>query len=82
MNTTRWIGIVLIVIGIVSLAFGGITYTKKEEVVDVGPLRAKVETKERVPLPPVLGVTALVGGIVLVIVGNRRRAHSPNHGKA
>lgn len=79
MKPMQWIGIVLIVIGIVSLTVGGLTYTKKEEVVNVGPLSAKVETKERIPLPPVLGVTALVGGIALVIVGNRRRAHPPNN---
>lgn len=73
MKAATWIGAVLIVIGIISLAYGGITYTRKQEVVEVGPISAKVETRERFPLPPVLGGIALVGGIVLVAVSARRK---------
>jgi hypothetical protein len=64
----------LIVLGIIALAFQGISYTKQRKIVDVGPIHATAETKERIPLPPILGGIALVGGISLVIVGARRKA--------
>lgn len=67
------IGIVLIVVGALALAYGGISYTRREKVLDIGPLEATTETRETIPLPPVLGAIALAGGIVLVVVGSRRR---------
>jgi uncharacterized membrane protein YidH (DUF202 family) len=67
------VGIVLIVIGVIALAYGGISYTKREKVLDIGPLEATTETRETIPLPPLLGGLALAGGIVLLIVGSRRR---------
>jgi hypothetical protein len=67
------VGIVLIVIGVVALAYGGISYTKREKVLDLGPLQATTETRETIPLPPLLGGLALAGGIVLLIAGSRRR---------
>ena len=67
------IGIVLILVGALALAYGGISYTKREKVLDIGPLEATTETRETIPLPPVLGAIALAGGIVLVVVGSRRR---------
>ncbi|MGH9158851.1 MAG: DUF3185 domain-containing protein [Vicinamibacteraceae bacterium] len=73
MNTSTLVGIVLVIIGVVALAYGGITYTREETVLDVGPIEAQTETQERVPLPPVLGGLALVGGIVLIVVGARKR---------
>ena len=73
MKATIWIGIALIVIGVVSLAYGGFTYTSNEQVVEFGPIKAEVETRERVPLPPVLGGISLAVGIVLVIAGTRRK---------
>ena len=70
------VGILLIIIGIVALAYEGISYTtrERENVVKLGPLKvdAVVEKQHRVPLSPILGVTALAGGIVLLIVGNKR----------
>jgi uncharacterized membrane protein len=74
MKTATLVGILLIVLGIIALAFQGITYTKQRKIVDVGPIHATAETKERIPLPPILGGIALVGGISLVIVGARRKA--------
>ena len=74
MKTATLVGILLIVLGIIALAFQGITYTKQRKIVDVGPIHATAETKERIPLPPMLGGIALVGGISLVIVGARRKA--------
>lgn len=66
-------GLILIVIGVIALAYGGITYTRREKVLDIGPLEATAERRETVPLPPVLGVVALAGGIVLMIAGSRRK---------
>ena len=74
MKTATLVGILLIVLGIVSLAFQGITYTRHRKVVDLGPIHATTETRERIPLPPILGGIALVGGLSLVIVGARRKA--------
>jgi hypothetical protein len=67
------VGILLIVLGVVALAYGGISYTKREKVVDLGPIQATAETRETVPLPPILGGLALAGGIVLLIAGSRKK---------
>lgn len=67
------VGVVLIVIGLIALAYGGISYTKREKVLDIGPLEATTETRETIPLPPVLGGLALAGGIVLLIAGSRKK---------
>ncbi len=66
-------GIVLIVLGALALAYGGITYTTREKVLDVGPIEATAEREKTIPLPPVLGAVALAGGIVLLIAGGRKR---------
>ena len=66
------IGIILIVIGIIALAYGGFTYTKREKVIDAGPLQVSADKEKTVPFPPILGGICLAGGIVLVIVGSRR----------
>lgn len=66
------IGVLLIVLGVVALAYQGITYTTSEKVVDLGPLKVEAEREKTIPLPPVLGGLALAGGIVLLIVGARR----------
>jgi hypothetical protein len=65
-------GIVLIVLGVIALAYGGISYTREEEILDIGPVEATAERRETIPLPPVLGGIALVGGIVLLVYGGRR----------
>ena len=69
----KLVGIVLIVIGVVGLAYGGITYTTREKVLDIGPLEATAERRHTVPLPPVLGAVALIGGIALMIAGAKRK---------
>jgi len=69
----RIIGIALIVLGIVSLALGGISYTKREKVLDVGPIQATAERQKTIPLPPLLGGLALAGGVALLIAGSRKR---------
>jgi hypothetical protein len=67
------VGILLIVLGVIALAYGGISYTREEKVLDVGPIEATAETRETIPLPPLLGGLALAGGIVLLIAGSRKR---------
>jgi hypothetical protein len=69
MKSSTILGIILIILGIFALAYQGISYTKREKVVDLGPIHATKDTTETIPLPPVLGGLALVGGIVLVAVG-------------
>lgn len=70
----KLIGIVLIVFGIVALVLGGITYTKREKVLDIGPITATTERQKTIPLSPIVGIAAVAGGIALLVVGTRTRA--------
>jgi hypothetical protein len=72
MRTTTLLAIVLIVIGIVAFGYQGITYSTRENVVDLGPLKVTTEKTKTIPLPPVVGAIALVGGIVLLAVGRKK----------
>ncbi len=67
------IGIALVVLGVIALIYHGITYTTHEQVLKIGPLEATREVKKTIPLPPILGGAALVGGIVLIFVGSRKK---------
>jgi len=64
------LGVILVLLGIIGLFAGGISYTRREEILDVGPIEATVEKRERIPLPPIAGAIALSCGIVLLM---RRR---------
>ena len=66
------IAVILIALGIAALAYQGITYTTREKVVDLGPIQMTAEKTKTIPLPPILGAIALVGGIVLLVVGSRK----------
>jgi hypothetical protein len=66
------IGVVLIVLGIIGLAYQGFTYTTREKVIDLGPLKASVEKQKTVPLPPILGGLAVAAGVLLVWMGARK----------
>jgi len=68
----RTIGIILIVIGILAFVVQGISYTTEKKVLDVGPLEVTKEEKNTIPLPPVLGALALLGGVGLVAMGGRK----------
>jgi hypothetical protein len=69
----RVFGAILILVGAIALIYGGFSYTKRDKVLDVGPIEASVDRKERVPISPVLGGLAVVAGLVMVFAGGRRR---------
>ena len=71
-NPITIVGIVLIVLGIVAFTYQGITYTSREKIIDIGPFQATADTEKTIPLSPLLGGLALVGGIVLVLVGAKK----------
>ena len=70
MKPVTLVGIALIILGVLTLAYQGITYTTREKVIDLGPLTASVDKERRVP--PIVGVLALAGGVVVVVVGARK----------
>jgi hypothetical protein len=72
MNSTMLIGLVLIVIGIIALAYQGITYTTREKILDVGPLEATAEKQKTIPLPPIVGGAALAGGLLMILAGAKK----------
>jgi hypothetical protein len=72
MKLVTLVGVALIALGVFALVYQGITYTTREKVIDVGPLKATVDKEKSIPLPPIAGVLAIAGGVVLVIVGGRR----------
>ena len=73
MDARRGLGIVLIIIGIVALVWGGVFWTERDTIVDAGPLEISTENREGFALPPILGVIALIGGIALVAIPGKRR---------
>lgn len=71
-NLKTIVGIALIVLGVVAFAYQGITYTTREKAIDIGPIEVTTESKKTIPLPPVVGGIALVGGIVLLALGSKK----------
>jgi uncharacterized membrane protein len=71
-NPITVVGIVLILLGIVAFAYQGVTYTSREKIIDIGPFQATADTQKTIPIPPLVGGLALVGGIVLVVVGAKK----------
>jgi hypothetical protein len=69
---TKVLGILLIVLGLFGLAWGGLTYTTREKVVDIGPIHATREKTHNIPLPPIAGAAALIGGVVLLVAGKKQ----------
>jgi hypothetical protein len=72
MKPASLIGIVLVVLGALALAYQGFDYTRRDHVLDVGPMHVTAETEKRVPISPILGGLALVGGIALLVVGSKK----------
>jgi len=66
---SKTLGIILIVVGLIGLAWGGLTYTTREKVVEIGPIHASRDKNHTIPLPPLAGALALIGGVVLVVAG-------------
>jgi uncharacterized membrane protein YidH (DUF202 family) len=71
MKPTAVLAVILIIIGVIALAYGGFNFTTKEKVAEVGPLKLEKDKTHSVPLPPILGVLALVGGVALLVVSRR-----------
>ncbi len=67
----KLIGVALIVLGVIALVYQGITYTRNEKILDVGPFKAEVKREKTIPLSPVLGVVALAGGVALLLFARR-----------
>jgi hypothetical protein len=70
----RTIGIILCVVGLIGLVWGGFTYTTREKVVDLGPIQVSSEKEHSIPFPPIVGALALIGGIVILVAGRESRA--------
>ncbi len=74
MKIMTLIGLILIVLGVVGLILGGITYASTENVVEVGTVHLEVDQKEEVPLSPIFGAGAVAVGVILLFVGRRRKS--------
>ncbi|KAA0229928.1 DUF3185 domain-containing protein [candidate division KSB1 bacterium] len=72
MKPIMLIGLVLIVLGAAVLVYQGFTYTSREKIIDIGPLQASADTQKTIPVPPLVGGLAIVGGFVMVIMGSRK----------
>ena len=70
----RTVGMILILLGLAGLAFGGITYARHHEKVELGPIDVQTTEKKTVPIPPIAGAVAVVAGLVLVMSDRRRAA--------
>jgi hypothetical protein len=72
MKTNRLFAVILIAVGIVALTYQGITFTTREKSVDLGPVHVMTDKTRTIPLPPIMGAIALVGGIVLLVTGSKK----------
>lgn len=72
MKTQMLLGIILVGIAVLAFAYQGINYTTREKVVDIGPLHMTAERTRTLPLPPIVGAVALVGGVVLLVMGRKK----------
>lgn len=73
MSARRIVGLVLLIVGIVALVWGGVFWTDRDTVIDAGPVEVATENREGFALPPIVGVLAVVGGIALLAIPDRRR---------
>ena len=73
MKSLSLLGIMLVVLGALALAYQGINYTHREKVLDVGPIHATEDRRKQIPLPPILGGLVLLGGVALLVVGARQK---------
>ena len=74
MKSISLAGIVLMVLGLLALAYQGINYTHRETVLDVGPIHATADTQKHIPLPPIVGGLAILGGAFLLFAGTKEKS--------
>jgi uncharacterized membrane protein HdeD (DUF308 family) len=74
MKSTLIIGVIVVILGVAALTYGGFSYTEQKTPIDLGPLKVKTEEKKSVPIPQAVGIVAIIGGIVLVVVGAKKAA--------
>ena len=67
----KTLGLLLVIVGVVVLVNKGISYTKTMKLIDAGPLQASVQRTKHVYLGPLVGVCAVVGGVLLILLGRR-----------
>ena len=67
-------GVLLIVLGLAALVYQSVSYTSRETVIDIGPITATADRQRTLPIPPVLGILAVAGGVALLVVGARKRS--------
>jgi len=72
MNTNRLFAVILIAVGIAAFAYQGITFTTREKSVDLGPVHVTTDKTRTIPLPPIVGAVALVGGVALLLMENKK----------
>lgn len=73
MKLSSTVGILLVAIGVIFLIYEGVPFTTREKVIDFGPVQAYKEKKKTIPVPPIIGVLAIAGGILLIVAGVRKR---------
>ena len=73
MTPRRIVGLVLVIVGLISLLWGGISWTREKTIVDIGPIEARSQERETIPLPPIVGGIALVAGAILLVARERSR---------
>ena len=73
MKPTGLIGILLIILGVIALAYQGLNYTTREKAIDIGPLQVTTEKNHNIPFAPIVGITVLICGAGLVVVSLRKR---------
>jgi hypothetical protein len=66
-------GVLLIVLGLAALVYQGVSYTSRETVIDIGPVHATADREKSLPIPPVVGIVAVAGGVALLVAGARKR---------
>ena len=72
MKPIAMLGVVLIALGLAALVYQGVSYSTRETVLDLGPIHATAEREKTIPLPPIMGITAVVAGVALLVVGGRK----------
>ena len=66
------VGIILVILGVIGLAYGGMTWTTKEKVVDLGPVQVTHDKTQSIPLPPIVGGVCLAAGVILLVATGRQ----------